>query len=66
MKKGIIFWVIVFIFFIAYWKIIQIMWNNLPISPITNVLGIFTATIINIPISLISAEKTIAFLKKNL
>jgi len=66
MKRNIIFWVISLIFFLVYWNILQTIWNNLPLNTATNILALFIVAIINTPLSLISAEKTIKFLKKNL
>lgn len=64
MKKRIVFFAVALIFYIAYFKILQ--WGLdkfIPFNRISNIIALFLLVVVNIPLSLISAEKTIRLIK---
>jgi len=66
MKNNIIFGILTILFFVVYWNIVQWIWNRwMPINPITDVLAIFIVVIVNIPLSVISADYTIKIIEES-
>ncbi len=64
MKERIAFFAITLIFYIAYFKILQWGWDKfIPFNRISNIIVLFILVVVNIPLSLISAEKTIRLIK---
>lgn len=64
MKNNVIFGVITIIFFVIYFFIFRWIWNLwMPLSITTDIIAMFISLVVNIPLSLISAEKTIKIIK---
>lgn len=64
MKNNIIFWVITIVFFRFYFFILRWIWNSwIPFNITTDILALFILVVVLIPLSAISAEKTIKIIK---
>lgn len=65
MKKNVIFGVITIVFFVFYFFILRWIWNLwIPFNITTDILSLFILMVVVVPISFISAEKTIKAIKE--
>lgn len=64
-EKNIILWFFSLLYFIIYFKILGFIWGWVPFNTGTNLIAIFVTLFFNIPLSVISAEKTIRIIKSS-
>lgn len=65
MMKRLVFWGICIVFFVLFFKILKFIWDRfVPFNSLTDVISIFILVFINIPLSVICAEKIITVLKQ--
>lgn len=65
MMKDIAFWIISIIFYIIYFLIFKFTIGNLfSISALSNIIIIFILTVVNIPLSIFTAEKVFSIIQE--
>lgn len=65
MKRNIIFGALTILFFIIYWKILALIYNQwVPMNVYTDLLSVFIVIFVNFPLSAISARQTIKVMKE--
>jgi hypothetical protein len=65
MIKRIVFGGICIAFFVVFFKILQFIWDRfMPFNAVTDVISIFILVFVNIPLSIICAQKVFKVIKQ--